>query len=164
MPASTKPPPWYREPWPWLLMAGPAIVIIAGIATMALAIRSDDGLVAEDYYKRGLAINQVLAREQQARVWNIAAQVDFAGDRLRIAMSADSALPPTLRLRIVHPTRAGEDRDLLVVSLGGNLYAGELPSLSHEARRLILEDPAGTWRIAGNLDRSGGITRLDSAR
>jgi len=27
--------PWYREPWPWLLMAGPATV-----------------LVAEDYYKQ----------------------------------------------------------------------------------------------------------------
>ncbi|OGA01489.1 MAG: hypothetical protein A3H35_08540 [Betaproteobacteria bacterium RIFCSPLOWO2_02_FULL_62_17] len=164
MQAGTKPLPWYREPWPWLLMVGPAAVIIAGIATMALAIRSDDGLVAEDYYKRGLAINQVLAREQRARALNIAAQVDFAGGKVGVAMSADTVLPPTLRLRIVHPTRAGEDRDLLLVAWGGNLYAGELPSLSHEARRLILEDPAGTWRIAGDLDKNGGGTRLDSMR
>ena len=21
--------PWYREPWPWILMAGPAIVVVA---------------------------------------------------------------------------------------------------------------------------------------
>ena len=162
MQAGTK--PWCREPWPWLLMAGPAAVVIAGIATMALAIRSDDGLVAEDYYKRGLAINQVLAREQHARALNIAAQVDIAGGRVRIAMRADTVLPPTLRLRIVHPTRAGEDRDLLLVARGANLYAGELPTLSHEARRLILEDPAGTWRIAGELDKNGGSARLDSMR
>ncbi len=25
--------PWYREPWPWILMAGPVIVIIAGVIT-----------------------------------------------------------------------------------------------------------------------------------
>ena len=164
MQAGTKPLPWYREPWPWLLMAGPAAVIVAGIYTMALAIRSDDGLVAEDYYKRGLAINQVLAREQRARALNIAAQADFAGGRVRIAMSADTVLPPTLRLRIIHPTRAGEDRELLVVAQGNKLYAGELPSLGHEARRLVLEDPSGTWRIAGNLDTNGGGTRLDSTR
>ncbi len=164
MQATPKSVPWYREPWPWLLMAGPATVIIAGIVTTTLAIRSDDGLVAEDYYKRGLAINQVLAREQHAREKNISAQFDFAGHKVRIAVRADTALPLTLRLRIVHPTRAGEDLQLLLASQGGNLYTGELPSLSHEARRLILEDPAGTWRIAGNLDRSGGGTRLDSAR
>ena len=25
--------PWYREPWPWLLMSGPAAVLVAGAAT-----------------------------------------------------------------------------------------------------------------------------------
>ena len=46
--------PWYREPWPWILMAGPAIVVVAGIATAWLAVRSNDGLVGDDYYKKGL--------------------------------------------------------------------------------------------------------------
>ena len=39
--------PWYREPWPWILMAGPAIVVVAGIATAWLAVRSNDGLVED---------------------------------------------------------------------------------------------------------------------
>ncbi len=164
MQVTPEPLPWYREPWPWLLMAGPAIAVIAGIYTMALAIRSDDGLVAEDYYRRGLAINQVLAREELARVRKIVALVGFSGNKVRITMSADTVLPPTLRLRIVHPTRAGEDRDLLLVAQGGNTYSGDWPLLSHEARRLILEDPAGTWRIDGNLDKNGASTRLDSTR
>ena len=34
-------PPWYREPWPWILMAGPAAVVIAGLFTAWLAWRSD---------------------------------------------------------------------------------------------------------------------------
>ena len=44
--------PWYREPWPWLLMAGPATVLVAGAATTWIAFASADGLVAEDYYKQ----------------------------------------------------------------------------------------------------------------
>ena len=31
--------PWYREPWPWILMAGPAIVVVAGFATLFIADR-----------------------------------------------------------------------------------------------------------------------------
>lgn len=50
--------PWYREPWPWLLMAGPLIVIIAGLVTAWLAVTSSDGLVTDDYYKKGLAAGE----------------------------------------------------------------------------------------------------------
>ena len=59
--------PWYREPWPWILMAGPAIVVVAGAVTLWLALASDDGLVAQDYYKRGLAINRVLDKVDASR-------------------------------------------------------------------------------------------------
>ena len=52
--------PWYRDPWPWILMAGPAAVVVAGAITLWIAFASADGLVAGDYYKQGLAINQVI--------------------------------------------------------------------------------------------------------
>ena len=58
--------PWYREPWPWLLMAGPALVVVAGLTTAWIAVTHEDGLVADDYYKRGLAINQELRRDSAA--------------------------------------------------------------------------------------------------
>ena len=67
--------PWYREPWPWLLMLGPALVIVAGAVTVALAVVSDDGVIAEDYYKRGLAIDRVLARDARARELGLSARV-----------------------------------------------------------------------------------------
>jgi hypothetical protein len=38
--------PWYRHRWPWLLMSGPAIVVVAGIATMVIAVRTADPMVA----------------------------------------------------------------------------------------------------------------------
>jgi hypothetical protein len=59
--------PWYREPWPWLLMAGPAAVIVAGGITTWIAFATFDGLVVEDYYRRGLNINATLACEQATR-------------------------------------------------------------------------------------------------
>ena len=29
--------PWWREPWPWILMAGPFLAIVGCIITMTLA-------------------------------------------------------------------------------------------------------------------------------
>ena len=40
--------PWYKDRWPWILMAGPAVVVVAGFITLWLAISSDDGLVSDD--------------------------------------------------------------------------------------------------------------------
>lgn len=53
--------PWWTHGHVWLLIAGPAAVIVAGIATLVLALRTPDPLVAEDYYRRGLEINKTLA-------------------------------------------------------------------------------------------------------
>jgi hypothetical protein len=39
--------PWYHEPWPWILMSGPAIVVVAGIATAVIAVRTADPIVAD---------------------------------------------------------------------------------------------------------------------
>jgi hypothetical protein len=48
-PTATK--PWYRHPWPWILMSGPAIVVVAGIATTVIAVTTADGLVSDDASK-----------------------------------------------------------------------------------------------------------------
>ena len=58
--------PWYREPWPWILATGPFIVIVAGIYTALLAVISNDGLITDDYYRKGLAANQTIAQSERA--------------------------------------------------------------------------------------------------
>lgn len=57
--------PWWAHGHVWLIIAGPAAVILAGIATIVLAVRTPDPLVAEDYYRRGIEINKTLAQQAQ---------------------------------------------------------------------------------------------------
>jgi len=51
--------PWWREPWPWILMAGPAVAVVGCIITIVLAFQNvgnqpvDDGGV-----KRGLVVSK----------------------------------------------------------------------------------------------------------
>jgi hypothetical protein len=88
--------PWYREPWPWLLMLGPVTVIIAGFITAYLAVVSNDGLVEDDYYKQGLTVNQRTARDQRAaelgskRIWSVGG----SGDRIRALLRGNEEFQP----------------------------------------------------------------------
>jgi hypothetical protein len=138
--------PWYREPWPWLLMAGPAAVIVAGAATIWIAFASADGLVAEDYYRQGLAINKVLAREDAARRLGISAEVSFQTGVLRVELRGQN--PEALFAHLAHATRAGHDMRLRLAPVREGVYQAELPPLPVGRWRIVIEDPQGTWRIA----------------
>ncbi len=144
--------PWHREPWPWILMAGPIAVVFAGFATLWLAIASDDGLVADDYYKRGLAINQTLSRGEAARSLGLSAEVviDAKSGGVHVRLQGAAAPPPAaLSLQLVHPTRAVADQRVALRREADGSYAGVL-DLPVGGRRLVLiEDAARSWRLAG---------------
>lgn len=145
--------PWYREPWPWLLMAGPAAVIVAGAVTIWMAVASSDGLVAEDYYKRGLAINQTLQREAFAAQLGLRAEVRFSGDgrqvELMLQAREDAVLPEALQLRVVHPTRDGRDARVLLRRAAAGSYQGTGPARTAGRWLLVLEDQQAVWRLDG---------------
>jgi hypothetical protein len=50
----------------WLVVGGPLVVVVAGFVTLWLAIRTPDPVVAEDYYRRGVEINQRLQQPDKA--------------------------------------------------------------------------------------------------
>ena len=143
--------PWYREPWPWLLMAGPAMVIVASIVTTWIAVKNEDGLVAGDYYKQGLAINQVIRRETAAAALDMRARVLFGENRVRIFLTG-AGLPRELVLKLVHRTRAGLDRETRLRSHTYGWYEGGLPATTSGRWNLFLEDGDRNWRLTGDWD------------
>ena len=49
--------PWWREPWPWLLMAGPAVAMVGCIITIVLAVSHfGDEEMTGGAVKRGLVV------------------------------------------------------------------------------------------------------------
>lgn len=162
MRASIRPhAPWYREPWPWLLMAGPGIVVVASLFTAWLAVIHEDGLVADDYYKEGLAINKELQRESAAAALGLHARILSGDSRVRVLLRG--AAPRELRLRLVHPTRAGLDRVTTLAASGDGWYEGSIDT--HGTRwHVMLEDAAGTWRLRGDwLVQRDPVLEIDAA-
>jgi hypothetical protein len=137
--------PWYREPWPWLLISGPAAVLVAGAATFWLAFSGADGVVAEDYYKQGLAINRRLAREEAARSQGIAARVELGAGRIQVYLAGTR--PEAVFVHLAHATRAGHDVRLRLPRGAGGVYEAPLEPLERGHWRIVIEDPRGAWRI-----------------
>lgn len=144
--------PWYKERWTWLLMVMPATAVVAGSITMWLAVKTFDGLVADDYYKQGLAINQTLARASAAQEKGLIANVRFSAEALAIELTANPgvALPQRLDVTLAHPTRGGLDQKLQLEGVGGK-YQGAIPVALNAAHwKVLIEDDSHSWRLSGN--------------
>lgn len=52
--------PWWKFGYVWLLIAGPVLVVVASFVTLYLALAIPDPVVAQDYYRKGIEINETL--------------------------------------------------------------------------------------------------------
>ena len=156
--------PWWKEPWPWILMAGPATVVVASAVTIYLAVTTSDGLVVDDYYKRGLAINQVLARSERARAAGLRARLALDVETGAVVVQLDGALraPAMLRLALTHPTRAGRDREITMMHGPDGSFVGRIDGAASGRWLAVLEDGARDWRLRGELTlpRQAGTTLI----
>jgi hypothetical protein len=146
------PAPWYRHRWPWLIMLGPFLVVLAGGYTIWLAYSSQDALVVGDYYKQGKAINRDLTRDSAAARLGLqfALRYDAASGRLLGRVSgAGTAVQGPMTLKLIHSTRPEKDILLpLVADAEGNVTAS-LPMLDMARWQVVLEDQERTWRVSG---------------
>ncbi|MEZ5673513.1 MAG: FixH family protein [Thiotrichaceae bacterium] len=141
--------PWYSEPYVWMLIAFPAIAVVAGFITLYLAIASSDGMVEDDYYKRGLEINRILDRDKAAATHGLMADVTFNVGEKRIQIHFNSKpeyqVPDSIMLSFTHHTRPGLDKKLLLQHIDANNYQVPLPEL--DAGEWTIEFAAADWRL-----------------
>lgn len=146
--------PWWRQFWPWMLIALPACAVVGSLVTAWLAVRSADSLVVDDYYREGRAINQQLARDDAAAQMGLSATLrQDGGIALQLSgRMGEAGLPDTLSLRLVHATDAALDAGLQLNHAGDGLYraAGALPAGGHWI--VHLEEPQRRWRLIARTD------------
>ena len=55
--------PWWKFGHVWMILAGPAIVVLASFFTFYLAVTRPDPVLSEDYYRQGVEINKSLGND-----------------------------------------------------------------------------------------------------
>jgi hypothetical protein len=66
--------PWWKFGHVWLVVAGPAVVVLASFVTIYLAVAYPDPVVSDDYYRQGVEINKTLDSKAAAATYAPAAQ------------------------------------------------------------------------------------------
>jgi hypothetical protein len=153
-------PPWYKQFWPWALMAGPVTVIVAGFITLGLALHTPESLVVDDYYKQGKAIHLSLQRDRQAQALGLQALLQWDGDRVKVSVESqhntNSAWPQQLELLLSHPVDAAQDQRILLRKLetprtgttAQAVYSGATLVPKDQLKyEFILQDLNGQWRV-----------------
>ncbi len=155
-PADSAPRRWYRERWPWLLIAGPALVVVASLATAWLAISSDDGLVAQDYYKQGLLINRKIRAAGSGEVPQLGATVTLRANgevRAQVVGLPPAPAPARLRLTLAHPGHTGPQSIIALTRVADGEYVGVFSEPA--AGRLVVTLESDSWRLPTTTVQSG---------
>lgn len=143
--------PWYAQRWPWLLMLGPALVIVAGAFTSYLAYTRQDAMVVDDYYQKGKAINQDLRRDRVASAMGLsfAAHYDAAAGMLRGEVrSFGKPVTTPLHITLAHSTLPEKDLALEAAPDAQGHFAVALPMLERARWQVGVEGGRRDWRLA----------------
>lgn len=151
--------PWYRSPWPWLLMLPPFVTVVFWIVVLS-TITHAPSLVVDDYSRIGLAYQKDEARNEAAAALGLSGRLQVQRDtgRVSFVLRDPQAAPSTLELALVHPTEAHRDLHLtLTRDPATGVYSARSDVRIADRRYVHLTPPDGAWRLAGTLEagRSG---------
>ena len=145
--------PWYKQGWPWALIAIPVLTVIAGVTTFIIANDTADTLVQDDYYKRGLAINSRLERFELAQSMSLVAKVDvdISSSLISIRLKSDkdhlTQISEELSINFFHPTLKTKDQSFKLNQLSKNEYVAEIINLEQAYWHIQIEDNTQTWLL-----------------
>lgn len=163
--------PWYRQFWPWFIIALPASAVIAGLTTVWIAMQGDDSLVYKSSDGMNVITERNLAAERTANASGLMASIMINAETgaITTSLSADSGLPETgtVLLELLHPTRQHLDLEAELVRAMTNA-AGEPTWAGHfikppVGRYYIVLSSDDRWRLSGEWNGEPNLVLGNSA-
>jgi uncharacterized protein len=111
---------WRTNGWVWMVILIPFTAVLFGILMFTMAGLYPDDLVSDDYYKDGMAINDIILRESRARTLDITVSIELVDSEAVLTTNArDSAIVLTLR----HVVDAAKDLQVVLLPKDSTTYA-----------------------------------------
>lgn len=135
-----------------MVLAIPATAVVVGAVMLVLANVTWDGLVADDYYRRGMEINRSLARDAEAARLGLQASFAFPAPgivALRLTGPGGETVTSGdggLNLRFTRAARTGADVTIAMTRDAGGTWRGTLPAMA--PGKWYIELGTEQWRLA----------------
>lgn len=154
--------PW-RNPMVWLMVGFPLAAVVAGTATLFIAIDAGGSDAIPDAVRRTAQVQTVeLGPDERAAERRLSAVFSVQEDAVEVLVATgdfDRTQPLTLSLQ--HPIEAAQDIALVLQpNARGGWSAAHTLDVGHDWR-VQLSDATGQWRLLGRLprDRRGVLLR-----
>ncbi|MGM0482070.1 MAG: FixH family protein [Pseudomonadota bacterium] len=142
--------PWYKQFWPWFLIAIPVLVMVVCAVIIYLAqTQGNFSMVVDDYYKRGKTINAVIADVKKAQQLDISFQ--FKASDGKLALRYDSGKPEqlsALNVRFVHAADAAKDFSRQLTVGADGTYRADIPTDIKGKWTLNVQPFDGSWKVS----------------
>jgi uncharacterized protein len=155
--------PWYKEPWPFILIGITGLGVVAGSTLAFIGISNPPEIVRGDYaqFARGLVDTNV--RTGRARELGLSGSMALADAQLTLNLSAidPQALPAQLLVQFQHPAYSELDATVLLQRQADGRFVGQIGEAPHERAQVIVTDLEQTWWLSGRLGSMGpGVVDL----
>lgn len=145
------PPAKTGLPWHWLIFLPVAASVVAGLTTLAIAIRHGDKPLPETVTRTGPVQYGEHVGVSKARALGISgtARIDTASHGISVDL-VGTELPSSLLLRLWHPTMADRDQMVLLTRGDDGSYRGAWPE-STAGLLPLLSAPEAGWELPGKF-------------
>ena len=147
----TRAKPWWKEPWPWIVIALPGSMVVIGFLLLGIAVKHGDDVVNAHPYERGLAVGQVIMKAREARAMHLQGNLS-AKDGVITLRLPDAVNDATIELHLEHPFRARFDINTVLHRVAPGIYEAKAPLQDVQYQAQV---QTGTWSLSGRWQPSG---------
>ena len=156
---TTSPNPWYKEPWPFILISITGLGVVAGSTLAYIGLSNPPEIVRGEFGSLAKFITEDDSRIQEARALGLVGRLGLDGETILLSLSASdlSSLPEQLMVQFQHPASSAGDSVAMLVHHGGGEYRGPYTEPPHARAHVRVTDLTQNWSLAGRLDADNTI-------
>ncbi len=158
--------PWYRQFWPWFIIALPAASVVGGLTTFWISLQTTDSLVLRSGDDVQIVAERRALADRLAAELNLAAIIDIdldSGAILAGMRSGDlETMPAALSLEFSHPAFADRDQRIALNRAppdekGNPVWSGHFVDIPN-GRWYVSLTSNEDWRLSGEWQGESQLT------
>ncbi|MGB5256252.1 MAG: FixH family protein [Woeseiaceae bacterium] len=158
--------PWYRQFWPWFIIALPAASVVGGLTTFWISLQTTDSLVLQTEDDMQIVAERRALADRLAAEMNLAALIDIdleSGAILAGMRAGDlQESPAALALEFSHPAFADRDQRIVLNRAqpdedGNPVWSGHFVSIP-DGRWYVSLTSNEDWRLSGEWQGEPQLT------